>query len=127
MKNLRFFKCPHCGNVVIKLVEKDVPIFCCGVAMEEIVPKTTDLAGEKHIPIFSLKGDLLTVKVGEVSHPMLDEHYINFVAVETASGFIVKNLNPNSLPETTFFVGDEKVKAVYEYCNLHGLWANFVK
>lgn len=122
MKKLRFFKCNHCGNVVIKLVDKNVSIFCCNEKMEEIFANTTEAATEKHLPVVSLKDGLVSVKVGEVSHPMQEEHYINFVVVETEKGYIIETLSPNELPETTVYVGNKKVVAVYEYCNLHGLW-----
>lgn len=122
MKSLRFFKCEHCGNVVVKLVEKGVPVFCCGQKMEEIFANTVDAAVEKHLPVVSLNGGVLDVKVGEVSHPMEEAHYINFIAVETDKGSSIVSLRPGQAPEAKVFVGENKVIAVYEYCNLHGLW-----
>ncbi len=122
MKKLRFFKCNTCGNVVVKLIEKGVPVFCCGEQMQELVANTVDAAAEKHVPVFSLKNGLLDVCVGEVEHPMQDVHFINFVAVETDKGYKIVSLNPNDKPRVTIYMGDEKVKVVYEYCNLHGLW-----
>ena len=122
MKSLRFFKCEHCGNVVVKLVEKGVPVFCCGQKMEEIFANTVDAAVEKHLPVLSLNGEVLDVKVGEILHPMEEVHYINFIAVETGKGCSIVSLLPGQVPEVKVFVGDSKVVAVYEYCNLHGLW-----
>lgn len=122
MKRLRFFRCAHCGNVVVKLLDKNVPLFCCGEKMEEIFANTTEGAIEKHLPVVKRVGDLLEVKVGEVSHPMEENHYINFVAVETENGYSVASLLPERLPEARFYVGNSKTIAVYEYCNLHGLW-----
>ena len=122
MKKLRFFRCKHCGNVVVKLLDKNVPVFCCGEKMEEIVANTTEAATEKHLPVVTLNNGLLEVNVGSIPHPMETEHYINFIVVETKSGYAIKTLNPKHAPKTTFYVGKEKVMAVYEYCNLHGLW-----
>ena len=91
--------------------------------MKELVPGTTDAAVEKHVPVVKTEGNRVTVTVGSVEHPMLPEHFINFIVLETEKGFSVKHLNPGEKPEAVFTINDgEKVKAVYEYCNLHGLW-----
>lgn len=122
MTKLRFFKCSHCGNVVVKLVDNKVPVFCCGEMMEEILANTTEAAVEKHLPVVELNKGLLSVKIGEVLHPMEENHYINFVAVETDAGYTIVSFLPGELPETKIYVAEKKVVAVYEYCNLHGLW-----
>ncbi len=122
MKKLKFFKCKHCGNVVVKLVDKAVPLFCCGVMMEEILPNTVEAAVEKHLPVVKQENGIVEVKVGEVAHPMEEVHFINFVVVETENGFSISSLAPLNAPEAKVYVGNSKVLAVYEYCNLHGLW-----
>ena len=88
---------------------------------EEIIPNTTDGAFEKHVPVISQKGDTVTVAVGSVAHPMLDVHYIEWIVLETATGYQKKDLKPGDKPEADFAV-TEPVIAAYEYCNLHGLW-----
>ena len=127
MKKLRFFKCAHCGNVVAKLVEKNVPVLCCGEKMEEIAPNTVEASQEKHLPVVNLNKGILEVKVGTVAHPMEDAHYINFIAVETNKGYTIVSLLPQQAPEAKIYVGNDKIVAVYEYCNLHGLWKIEVK
>ena len=122
MKKLRFFKCNHCGNVVVKLLEKNVPLFCCGQMMEELVANTTEAATEKHLPVIMVNDGFANVKVGSVAHPMEEGHYINFIAVEMEKGYTLVSLQPNMPPEAKVYVGDDKVVAVYELCNLHGLW-----
>ena len=87
----------------------------------ELIPNTTDGAYEKHVPVFEQHGDHVTVKVGSVAHPMLDVHYIEWIILETATGFQKKELKPGEAPEADFAV-TEPVVAAYEYCNLHGLW-----
>ena len=83
----------------------------------------TDGALEKHVPVITVNGTEVTVAVGEVAHPMLDAHYITFVALETDKGSIIRQLKPGEEPVAKFTIGaDEKVIAAYEYCNLHGLW-----
>ena len=94
-----------------------------GEEMEEIIPCTVDASFEKHIPVYKVEGDLVTVNVGSVEHPMIDAHYIEWVAIQTTSGNQRKLLKPNDKPTVEFKILDtDKVIAVYAYCNLHGLW-----
>ncbi len=120
---MKFYKCMHCGNIIAFVENKGVPVMCCGQKMEEMVPNTTDAAGEKHVPVYEVKDGIVTVKVGSVEHPMLEEHHIGWVALETKQGNQRKLLLPGQKPEAEFAItsGDEVV-CVYEYCNLHGLW-----
>lgn len=122
MKKLKFYKCEHCGNVVVKLIDKDVPVLCCGEIMTEIVANSKEAATEKHLPAVKVENNIVEVKVGEVSHPMEENHYINFIAVETDKGYKLVSLYPGNEPIAKVYVGEEIVKTVYEYCNLHGLW-----
>ena len=89
--------------------------------MKELVANTVDAAVEKHVPVVTRENNILKVSVGSVEHPMIEEHYIEFIVLETASGFRVAYLNPHDKPEVEFY-SDEPVIAVYAYCNLHGLW-----
>ena len=117
----KFYKCRHCGNVIVKLIDSKVPVVCCGEKMEELIPNTTDASGEKHVPkVTRLDDQNIKVEVGSVAHPMLPEHYIAFIYVETDKGGIHVNLKDK--PEAVIAVGNAKIIAVYEYCNLHGLW-----
>ena len=88
---------------------------------EEITPNTVDAAFEKHVPVIEHTGDFVTVKVGSVAHPMLDEHHITFIVLETATGYQKHDLKPGDAPEAHFAV-TEPVISAYEYCNIHGLW-----
>ena len=88
---------------------------------EALAPNTTDGAYEKHVPVIEQHGDHVTVKVGSGPPPMLDVHWIEWIILETATGFQKKDLNPGDIPEADFAV-TEPVLAAYEYCNLHGLW-----
>ena len=94
---------------------------CCGEKMVELTPNTVDASGEKHLPVVTrIDEKTIKVEVGSVAHPMLEEHHITFIYVETENGGITVNLKDK--PEAIVYVGDEKPVAVYEYCNLHGLW-----
>ena len=88
---------------------------------EEVIANTTDGAYEKHVPVIEQHGDAVTVKVGSVAHPMLDVHYIEWIVLETATGYQKHDLKPGQAPEAQFAV-TEPIIAAYEYCNLHGLW-----
>ena len=91
--------------------------------MRELVPGTTDGAKEKHVPVYTGAGDTVTVKGGSVEHPMMDAHRIEGIAIETENGKQRKERKAGDKPEATFaLVPRDKVKSVYEYCNLQGLW-----
>ena len=121
--NIKFFKCEHCGNIITFVENKGVPVMCCGQKMTELVPSSTDAATEKHVPVVETKGNEVLVKVGSVAHPMLEEHYIQWIAVATENGVQLKYLKPSSSPEAVFVLEEnKKVVDVFEYCNLHGLW-----
>ena len=117
----KFYKCNHCGNVFEKVVDSKVPVVCCGEKMQELIPNTVDASGEKHVPVVTRLDDCrIKVEVGSVAHPMTSEHHISFIYVETENGGIRVNLKDK--PEAVVCVCSEKPIAVYEYCNLHGLW-----
>ena len=121
---MRFFRCKHCGKIVALVKDIPVPTICCGEKMEELVPNTEDGAYEKHIPVVSVENGIATVKVGEVEHPMLDAHYIEWVMIQTNLGNQRKVLKPGDKPFARFALleGEEVVRAL-EYCNLHGLYS----
>ena len=120
---MRFFICEHCGNIVEMVKDNGVPVMCCGQKMTELIPGTSDGAVEKHVPVVTVDGSKVCVTVGEVEHPMVDAHYIEWIAVETSNGIQRKALKPNQAPKAEFILADgETVEAVYAYCNLHGLW-----
>ena len=121
--NNKFYICEHCGNIVAYVKDAGVAIMCCGEKMKELVPGTVEASKEKHIPVYSVENNIVTVKVGEVEHPMLDMHYIAWVSIQTNKGNQRKVLKPGEKCEVQFALLDgETVEAVYAYCNIHGLW-----
>ena len=118
---MKIYRCEKCKKIMIELQGSACPTMCCGEEMVELVPNTTDAATEKHVPVVTREGNKLSVSVGSVDHPMLEEHYIQFIALETESGFRIEYLKPGQEPKADFYA-EEKAIAVYEYCNLHGLW-----
>lgn len=117
----KFYKCNHCGNVIVKAVDSGVPVVCCGEPMVELKANTVDASTEKHVPVVTRLDDCrIKVEIGSVAHPMTPEHHIEFIYVETEHGGIRVSLTDQ--PEATFCVCTDRPIAVYEYCNLHGLW-----
>ena len=120
---LEMYKCKHCGNIVVNIHNSGVPIVCCGEPMAKLEANTVDAAQEKHVPVVNVEGNKVTAKVGSVEHPMTEEHHIAFIYLETENGVARKDLDHTGKPEAVFALAEgEKPVAVYEYCNLHGLW-----
>ena len=120
---MTFYRCEHCGNIIAHINDSGVRCHCCGEEMKPITPNTSDGAGEKHVPVISVEGNIVTVTVGSVEHPMLEKHYIQWILLETRQGRQRKALQPGEKPVATFALTDgDSVVAAYEYCNLHGLW-----
>ena len=120
---MKFYICEHCGNIIIKVKDSKVPVVCCGALMKELIPGTTDGAHEKHIPVITKEGNKVIVEVGAIEHPMVDVHYIEWIILKTNKGVQRKHLKPGDAPKAEFALLDgEVVEAVYEHCNLHGLW-----
>ena len=120
---MKFYRCAHCGQIVAIVKETGVPVICCGEAMQEIVPGSVDAAVEKHVPVYEVKDNKVVVTVGSTEHPMLPEHYIEWIALETKQGNQRKALKPGDEPKACFALCEgDKVVSVYAYCNLHSLW-----
>lgn len=118
-----FFICKHCGNIVEKIHDSGVPVVCCGEPMSQLTANTTDAAQEKHVPVIEMDGNEVSIKIGSAVHPMVEEHYIQWIYLVTSQGLYRKCLKPGDVPKASFKLCDgEKVIAAYEYCNLHGLW-----
>lgn len=110
---MKFYQNKETGEFITEAME----------GYEEIVPNTVDAAKEKHVPVISREGQTVTVTVGEVAHPMLENHYIGWIVLETKNSEERKELKPGEEPVAQFYVSeDDTVIAAYAYCNLHGLW-----
>jgi superoxide reductase len=120
---LKFYQCETCGQIIAKVKETPAPVVCCGKPMKQIIPGTVEASREKHIPVYKVEGNIVTVEVGSTLHPMLEEHYIEWIALQTKFGNQRKALKPGEAPRACFSICDgDEVEAVYAYCNLHGLW-----
>lgn len=122
MKEQKFFVCEICGNMVGMIRSSGAPLVCCGQNMTELVANTVDASYEKHLPVVAPNGEFVTVTVGGTEHPMTNEHYIEWIYLQTENGGQRRALKPGMPPKATFHLAGEKPVAVYAYCNLHGLW-----
>ena len=119
----KFFRCSKCGNIVSHYVTSGVKVMCCGEEMQELVPNSTDAAGEKHVPVVTVSENKVTVAVGSVAHPMTEEHLISWIYLETNLGGHERFLTASDAPKAEFVLAEgEKALRAYEFCNLHGLW-----
>ena len=118
-----FFICNHCGNIITKLTDKKVPVFCCGEKMNQIQAGTIEASAEKHIPVCVVEDRIALINIGSIEHPMTNEHYIEWVVIHTNKGEHFAHLSPQDKPFVKFaLIEDETVSNVFAYCNLHGLW-----
>ena len=118
-----FYICEHCGNIIAKVRDSGVPVMCCGQPMTRIVPGTSDGAHEKHVPVYTVENNIVTVTVGAVEHPMTQAHYIEWISLQTNAGNQRKLLKPGDAPKAVFALAPgETFVSAWAYCNLHGLW-----
>ena len=122
-QRLQVYKCEVCGNIVEVLHEGAGELVCCGQPMKLMVENTVDAATEKHVPVIERTADGIIEKVGSVTHPMEEAHYIEWIELIADGQAFRKFLKPGDQPEALFKVDAVKITA-REYCNLHGLWKN---
>jgi superoxide reductase len=127
LKEQKIFICNTCGNIVGMVFDSGVNVVCCGEEMEELVPNTVEASVEKHLPVVEIEGNLVKVNVGSADHPMIPEHYIEWIYIQTEKGGQRKNLSPGEAPNAVFALENDKVVAAYAYCNLHGLWKTAIE
>ncbi len=115
------YKCNVCGNIVEVVHTGKGQLVCCNKPMELLKENTVDAAREKHVPVVERDSNKITVRVGSVTHPMEEKHYIEWIEV-IADGKVYRQfLKPGDKPEAEFTCAAENIVA-RGYCNLHGLW-----
>ena len=122
MKLLDVYKCKLCENVVEVVNAGGGTLSCCGQDMMLMVENTVDAAKEKHVPVLEETPDGYTIKVGSVAHPMIPEHYIQWVELIMGAKVYREFLQPGQEPQASFKVDKKETPAAREFCNLHGLW-----
>ena len=123
MQGKRLFISEDKKTIAMLILKGTDEIYCGGSQMKNLVANTTDAAQEKHVPEVKIDGKKIFVKVGSVAHPMTAEHFIQWIYLQTKKGGQYRHLTPSDSPEANFIIADDdEPVAVYEYCNLHGLW-----
>lgn len=123
---MKFYKCNKCGNIFEVINDAAIVPSCCKEHMEILDANTNEEGSkEKHIPVFRRDANKVTIDVGSVLHPTEDNHYIEWIILETSSGIYKRILKPGDKPSITFLLSDDDndVINIYAYCNIHGLWA----
>ncbi len=120
-KELEIYKCELCGNIVEVVHGAGGALTCCGQEMALLTENSVDAAQEKHVPVVSQVDGGYLVKMGEVAHPMADDHYIEWIEIVAGDQTYCQFLNPGDAPEATFKIDSDNITA-RAYCNLHGLW-----
>lgn len=130
-EELALYKCNICGNIVEVVADGGGVLVCCGEEMQKLEPKHEDLYAEKHVPSVHFEGEgkeqTVYIQVGDVEHPMTEEHYIQFIEAFSKDGVYLKRkiLSPKEKPELHFLCSSKEM-IVREYCNIHGLWEKTV-
>lgn len=119
-KEINFYRCKHCGNIITFLNESGAPISCCGEPMTKLVANSTDAATEKHVPEIKKVNGNVQVTIGSVLHPMQTEHYIEWIACVSDGKVEFRYLEPGAEPIAEFY--HVNAGMIFAYCNLHGLW-----
>lgn len=123
MTEMLIYRCPICGNVICMMEASGVEPFCCGFEMDRMSANTSDGVQEKHVPVIRREGTRVEIRVGEIEHPMLPAHHIQWICVLTGEYAYFRRLTSDDRPLAVFHIPeDEKIQSVYEMCNLHGLW-----
>ena len=120
MSEIVFYRCEKCGNMVAMIKKGGGTLVCCGQPMTKLEANSTDAAQEKHVPAITRENGKIKVAVGTVLHPMLSEHYIEWIAFVADNKLQMEFLQPGMEPKAEF--NDVASGSVYGYCNLHGLW-----
>lgn len=120
MYDIDLYRCEECGNMVVMVKDGGGELVCCGKPMNKLSANTTDAAQEKHVPAVTKENGKIKVTVGSVPHPMLPEHYIEWIALVADGKVQFEFLKPGMEPKAEF--GEVASGTIYEYCNVHGLW-----
>ncbi len=127
MSNFRnLYRCQKCGNIAEIIHAGDRTPSCCGEHMTLLEPHEGQEGKEKHIPIVTTTDSLVSVVVGSIEHPMLAEHYIEWIELETPKSCQRVFLKPGDQPKATFAITSDTEQLVRVYCNIHGLWQTSV-
>lgn len=120
-ERLQIYKCEVCGNIVEMLHPGVGQMVCCNQDMVLYIENTVDASIEKHIPVVNKTAQGFNVKVGSITHPMDENHYIEWIELVAGDKAYRQFLKPGQSPEASFCIDGNDLVA-REFCSLHGLW-----
>ena len=112
MKNLSFYICPTCGNVITPMTEASVS--CCGKKMKPAQP--VKAKPEERLTVERIENDYFITS----EHPMEKGHYLSFVALLTGDSLLLRR----QYPEWGLQVRIPALAhgRLFWYCTEHGLF-----
>ncbi len=121
MCETNFFICESCKSIVRVISDSGTPMTHCNEKMIPLEPRTTREGAEKHLPVVKVNADSVKIEIGAVTHPMTEDHHIEWIYLQTDKGAHTRYLKTDDRPEAHFCLTDEKPIAAFAYCNIHGL------
>ena len=117
MKNVQFYVCPICGNIIFG-TGKSV-ICCCGITL---LPLTAEECDNAHLMKIERVEDEFFISS---DHEMTKSHFISFIAVVRDNSCEIIKMYPESNCETRLKIS--RINDLYFYCNHHGLFKLNIK
>ena len=118
----QIYKCNICGNVVEVLHTGVGQLVCCNQPMELLQEKNTDEGLEKHVPVIEelpsnmCQGkDGVRIKIGEMPHPMEENHYIEWIEIIPEDGKRGKKFLKTADKHEVEFYTRQKIIGVRDY------------
>ena len=118
------YRCNVCGNMVEVIHLGTGRLVCCGPQMQLLEEKTSGVGPEKHVPVIEKTDSGVKVKIGSTSHPMEENHCIEWIEIVADGRVYRKTLKPGAKAEAEFDIKLEDINKITarEYCSIHGLW-----
>lgn len=112
MKQLKFYVCPACGNVLTAAVAAEVS--CCGGQLQPLTPHEAEQA--EKLCVQEIENEYFV----STDHEMTREHYISFAALLTEDSIMLRTL----YPEWELQVRFPRIRhaTLVWYCVQHGLF-----
>ena len=124
---LDLYQCEICKKMVQILIEGEGELVCCNKPMKKVIANTEENVNlEYHLPVNIQCDNEEYIQVGKETHPMTEEHHIEFIQVISECGkkIFTHILEPSSEPKIKIEFDDFGNYKMIEFCNLHGLWEN---
>lgn len=116
MKNIKFYCCPVCGNIITEM--SGASISCCGKVLHELMPQKTDESEKLSVEL--IDGEYFISS----EHEMSKEHYISFSAFVNGESIFMRRHYPEWNFQT--YVPRRGHGKLFWYCTRHGLFYQFI-